>query len=65
VTLTLSLKQTLPPKQDQAADAEAGAWTPPGLTTDNWRARRYVAKYTINPAVAHGMGHLIGSVEVR
>ena len=31
---------------------------------DNLRIRRYVAKYTINPAVAHGMGHVIGSVEV-
>ncbi|MEU8617693.1 urease subunit alpha [Streptomyces sp. NPDC048623] len=30
---------------------------------DNHRARRYVAKYTINPAIAQGMGHLIGSVE--
>ena len=30
---------------------------------DNHRARRYVAKYTINPAVAQGMDHLIGSVE--
>ncbi|MGW5778101.1 urease subunit alpha [Streptomyces sp. NPDC003863] len=30
---------------------------------DNHRARRYVAKYTINPAVAQGMGHLVGSVE--
>ncbi|MFC8292952.1 urease subunit alpha [Streptomyces sp. NPDC057242] len=30
---------------------------------DNRRARRYVAKYTINPAVAQGMDHLIGSVE--
>jgi urease subunit alpha len=31
---------------------------------DNLRIRRYVAKYTINPAIAHGMGHLIGSIEV-
>jgi urease subunit alpha len=31
---------------------------------DNTRARRYVAKYTINPAIAHGIGHEIGSVEV-
>ena len=31
---------------------------------DNTRARRYVAKYTINPAIAHGMAHEIGSVEV-
>jgi len=30
---------------------------------DNLRARRYVAKYTINPAIAHGISHEIGSVE--
>jgi urease subunit alpha len=31
---------------------------------DNLRVRRYVAKYTINPAIAHGIGHIVGSVEV-
>jgi urease subunit alpha len=31
---------------------------------DNLRIRRYLAKYTINPAVAHGLSHLVGSVEV-
>jgi len=31
---------------------------------DNFRIRRYIAKYTINPAIAHGMAHEIGSVEV-
>lgn len=31
---------------------------------DNNRVRRYIAKYTICPAIAHGMDHLIGSVEV-
>jgi len=31
---------------------------------DNMRVRRYIAKYTINPALAHGMGHHIGSIEV-
>ena len=31
---------------------------------DNLRIRRYIAKYTINPAIAHGMAHEIGSVEV-
>lgn len=31
---------------------------------DNVRIRRYVGKYTINPAIAHGMAHDIGSVEV-
>lgn len=34
------------------------------VQADNNRARRYVAKYTICPAVAHGMDHEIGSVEV-
>lgn len=31
---------------------------------DNLRARRYVAKYTVNPAIAHGIAHEVGSVEV-
>ena len=31
---------------------------------DNFRAKRYVAKYTINPALAHGVAHEVGSVEV-
>jgi len=31
---------------------------------DNLRVRRYVAKFTINPAIAHGIGHIVGSVEV-
>lgn len=31
---------------------------------DNFRCRRYIAKYTINPAIAQGVAHLIGSVEV-
>ncbi|AKM30797.1 urease subunit alpha [Pandoraea faecigallinarum] len=32
--------------------------------SDNFRVRRYVAKYTINPAITHGMAHEVGSVEV-
>ena len=31
---------------------------------DNLRVRRYIAKYTINPAIAHGMSHEIGSIEI-
>jgi urease subunit alpha len=31
---------------------------------DNFRAKRYVAKYTINPAIAHGVDHEVGSVEI-
>jgi urease subunit alpha len=51
----------------QTADkmkAQRGAL--PGETpgSDNRRARRYVAKYTINPALAHGLAHEVGSLEV-
>ncbi len=31
---------------------------------DNFRARRYIAKYTINPAITHGISHEVGSIEV-
>jgi urease subunit alpha len=30
---------------------------------DNLRVKRYIAKYTINPAIAHGIAHVVGSVE--
>ena len=32
--------------------------------SDNLRIKRYIAKYTINPAIAHGFGDIVGSVEV-
>lgn len=35
-----------------------------GTGADNFRAKRYVAKYTINPAIAHGISRHIGSVEI-
>ncbi|OAV75443.1 Urease subunit alpha [Bacteroidales bacterium Barb7] len=35
-----------------------------GSACDNYRVRRYVAKYTINAALAHGLSHVVGSVEV-
>jgi urease subunit alpha len=35
-----------------------------GGRNDNWRVKRYVAKYTINPAITHGIAHAVGSVEV-
>jgi urease subunit alpha len=34
-----------------------------GKNNDNFRVKRYIAKYTINPAIAHGMSKHIGSVE--
>ncbi|KAJ9133099.1 Urease [Coniochaeta hoffmannii] len=35
-----------------------------GTGADNFRVKRYVSKYTVNPALAQGMGHVVGSVEV-
>ena len=35
-----------------------------GTGADNFRVKRYISKYTINPAITQGMGHIIGSVEV-
>ena len=35
-----------------------------GTYADNHRVKRYISKYTINPAIAQGMGHVIGSIEV-
>ena len=35
-----------------------------GPGNDNFRAKRYIAKYTINPAITHGISHIVGSIEV-
>ena len=35
-----------------------------GVGNDNFRAKRYIAKYTINPAITHGVSHEVGSIEV-
>ena len=43
---------------------QRGALPPDHDRHDNFRVRRYVAKYTINPAIAHGIAHEVGSVEV-
>jgi urease subunit alpha len=37
---------------------------PGDIGNDNFRAKRYVAKYTINPAIAHGLSHEVGSIEI-
>lgn len=34
-----------------------------GTHADNFRVKRYISKYTINPAIAQGMSHIVGSVE--
>ena len=42
---------------------QRGALAGDGDDNDNLRIRRYIAKYTINPAIAHGISHLVGSIE--
>ncbi|HEX5055994.1 MAG TPA: urease subunit alpha [Gammaproteobacteria bacterium] len=42
---------------------QRGALPGDSARNDNLRARRYVAKYTINPALTHGIAHEVGSVE--
>ena len=43
---------------------QRGALPGDGAHNDNFRAKRYIAKYTINPALAHGISHEVGSVEI-
>ncbi len=42
---------------------QRGALTGDTARHDNTRAKRYIAKYTINPAITHGIGHVVGSLE--
>ncbi|HLN47873.1 MAG TPA: urease subunit alpha [Steroidobacteraceae bacterium] len=42
---------------------QRGALGPDTSRADNARVKRYVAKYTINPAITHGIAHRVGSVE--
>lgn len=44
--------------------AQFGALPEDTERNDNFRAKRYIAKYTINPAIAHGIADWVGSVEV-
>ncbi|UBF26266.1 urease subunit alpha [Kovacikia minuta CCNUW1] len=43
---------------------QRGALSEDSTRNDNFRAKRYVAKYTINPAITHGIAEYVGSVEV-
>ncbi len=45
-------------------DAGRSEATEKDSRNDNFRAKRYIAKYTINPAIAHGISHEVGSIEV-
>ena len=51
----------------QTADkmkSQRGTLPEDNARNDNFRVKRYIAKYTINPAVAHGISHIVGSLEV-
>lgn len=43
---------------------QRGALAEDSAKNDNFRIKRYIAKYTINPAITHGISHIVGSVEV-
>jgi urease subunit alpha len=43
---------------------QRGALKEDSERNDNFRVKRYIAKYTINPALTHGISHVVGSVEV-
>ncbi|WP_413729673.1 urease subunit alpha [Sodalis sp. RH22] len=42
---------------------QRGPLAPDGERNDNFRVKRYIAKYTINPAITHGISHEVGSIE--
>jgi len=43
---------------------QRGALQQDSERNDNFRVKRYIAKYTINPALTHGISHIVGSIEV-
>ncbi len=43
---------------------QRGALPEDSNNSDNFRVKRYIAKYTINPAITHGIAHVVGSLEV-
>ena len=50
--------------QDEGAARRAGRGRSGWRRHDNFRVRRYLAKYTINPAITHGIAHEVGSIAV-
>ncbi len=51
----------LPPSP--GSEAGGGGEVQSNPCNDNFRVKRYIAKYTINPAITHGIGHVVGSIE--
>lgn len=44
---------------------QRGPLSPDTTQNDNFRVKRYIAKYTINPAITHGIANHVGSIEVN
>jgi urease subunit alpha len=53
-----------PAPRFQPGGADNEATVQEDSKNDNFRVKRYIAKYTINPAIANGIGRIVGSVEV-
>ncbi len=49
----------LPPSSEGGGEGDVQS----NPRNDNFRVKRYIAKYTINPAITHGIGHVVGSIE--
>ena len=43
---------------------QRGALGPDSSSNDNFRVKRYISKYTINPSIAHGISNYVGSIEI-
>ena len=54
--------QSLSPGAREASTGQPGT-ADHNSRSDNFRVKRYIAKYTINPAIAHGISHEVGSIE--
>ncbi len=52
-----------PRRSAAAAVTDAVAVIEGSTANDNFRVKRYIAKYTINPAITHGISHVVGSIE--
>ncbi len=52
-----------PRRSTAAAVPDAVAVVEDSTANDNFRVKRYIAKYTINPAITHGIAHEVGSIE--
>jgi urease alpha subunit len=68
ITRTWQTAHKMKSQRGQLPEDEKFAKTPyidgPLGLVDNYRAKRYIAKYTINPALAHGFSEIVGSVEI-